>query len=255
MEIIFKKGKQFKKLIDNCKNLLSIGNLKFNENGIFLNTIDVNQTAVIYFHIPTDAFSTFNIQEEMILSIDFKYLSGSVFKTYKDTDELKIKYKNNSDKVKFIFKNTTTKKTATHTLNLLNNENDEIELPDIECDTEININPETIDSITKDCAIFGNNLKIKTIESNPNNKIEFSVEDMGSKAEYQYEENEEDIEEIIINNPVELSFRMEYISKFAKFSGMATSLTIYLTNDQPLLYKYNTRIGEVKLYLSPNISD
>ena len=255
MEIILKKGKQFKKLIDNCKNLISIGNLRFNKEGIFLNTMDANQTCVIYFHIPNSEFSTFNIEEEIVLSIDFKYLSGSVFKTYKDTDELKIKYKNGSDKVKFIFKNNITKKTATHTLNLLNNDQDEIELPEIAFDTEVKLTPETIYTITKDCSIFGGNLKIKTIKSNPHNIIEFSVEEMGSKAEYKYEENEEDIDNIIINQSVELTFRMEYISKFANFSSMANSLIIYLTNDQPLLYHYTTKIGEIKLYLSPNIID
>ena len=153
MEIIFKNGKQFKKLIDNCKNLISIGNLRFNQNGILLNTIDTNQSAVIYFHIPIESFSTFNIKDECLLSINFEYLSKSVFKTYKDTDELKIKYRKNSDKIKFIFKNTTTRKTATHTLNLLENDQDEIELPEIEYDTEVCITPETIYSITRDCSV------------------------------------------------------------------------------------------------------
>lgn len=255
MEVIFKKGKNFKKLIENCNNLINVGTLKFNKEGIFLNTIDINQTAVIYFHINTDNFTKFNLNKEYILSIDFTRLSKVIFKTYKDTDEMKIKYKEESDKLKFIFKNTVTKKVATFTLPLLNDEQEEVELPEIDYDSEVIITPETIYSITKDCAVFGSNLNIKTIKCEEANKIVFSITDINGKAEYEYEENEADVQEINIKNEINLTFLMSYISKFANFSTMSNSLKIYLTNNIPLLYYYKTNIAEIKLYLSPNIED
>lgn len=255
MEVIFKKGKIFKKLIENCNNLISIGCLKFNENGIYLNTIDNNQTAVIYFHIPSSNCTTYKIDEEINLTIDFNRLSKIVFKTYKDTDEMKIKYVKSSDKIKFIFKNTTTKKTATHTVPLLNNEMDEIELPDIDYDSEILIRPMVINTITKDFEKIGTNLRIRTLEKSPNNEIIFSISDLQGDAEYKYEENDEDIEEINIKKEIDLTFLVSYLSKFASFSSISDELRIYLTNDAPLLYNYKTKMGDIKLYLSPTITE
>lgn len=257
MEIIFKKGKFFKKLIENCKPLLSTGHLQFTTEGIKLNNLDTNQTAMIIFDIGLDYFTKYKVSENIILPVSFERLS-KVFKTYKDTDEMKIKYKKNSDKLSFIFKNIITKKTATHRIGILNEEMMELEVPEMDTyDTEILMTPMTIMNITKDCANFGDTLKIQTIDGGikEGNKVKFSVEDIEGIAEYEYEENQEDVQEINIEEEVELSFIMSYIVKLSNFSSMAESVKIYISEDTPLLYHYTTPIGEIKLFLSPKIID
>ena len=74
MEIVFKKGKFFKKLIEFSKDLIDIGCLKFNKNGISLNTIDINKCAIITFQINLDAFSKFKVEQEYVLPVKFEYL-------------------------------------------------------------------------------------------------------------------------------------------------------------------------------------
>ena len=185
MEIVFKKGKIFKKLIEFCNPLISVANLKVNNTGIHLNTIDTNNVALILFDINTDSFKSFKIdEEEIIFTIGLERLC-KVFKTYKDTDEMKIKYTNNSDRITFTFKNSRTKKTVTQKVPLLNQIDDnEFDIPEIDYDSTIKINPMIISGIVKDCSTFGENIKIETIEGEDGNKIKFSVNDMEGDSEF-----------------------------------------------------------------------
>lgn len=261
MEVIFKKGKFFKKLIEFCKDLIPIGNLTFHKNGISLNSLDCNHVALIFFKINIESFTKFNLQTDSItLPISFERLC-KVFKTYNDSDTMTIKYKSDGDKLIFIFKNITTKKTATHRIPIINQEQDSYDVPEEKRDdiSEITVTPMTISNITKDCAMFGEYIRIKTIKGNEEkgnvNSIKFSVEDIEGDAEFLYEENEEDIQEIEITQEVDCKYTLGYLVRFAKFSTIADSLTITLSNNAPLLYHYILPIGEVKLFLSPKIED
>ena len=262
MKLVLKKGKFFKKLIEFCKDLIPSGNLSFNrQDGISLNSLDTNKVALIFFQINKEAFSTFELTEDFTLSISFERLC-KIFKTYNDSDTMTIKKKKDDNKLTFLFKNSTTKKTATHKVPLLNLSNEQIEIPDEKESDEgtiINITPMTIANITKDCAMFGDTIKIKTIEGDSDlddpNQIKFYVEDLEGDAEYLYEENEEDIQTINIIDNVNCTFMMSYLVKFAKFSSIADSLVIKLKNDNPISYHFKIPIGEVKLFLSPKIQD
>lgn len=258
MELVFKKGKFFKKLIEFCKDLIPSGNLLFNKNGISLNSLDSNHVALIFFQINIDAFSKFKINEDISLSVSFERLC-KIFKTYNDDDIMTIKHKQD-DKLTFVFKNTVTKKTATHKVPLLNINDEQLEILEEKTDgVEITIKPSTIANIIKDCSMFGDSVKIKTIEGDDEfdepNKIKFFVEDLEGDAEYLYEENEADIQSINIENNVDCKFMMSYLVKFTKFSSIADSLIITLENNKPLLYDYKIPIGNIKLFLSPTIED
>lgn len=256
MEIIFKKGKLFKKLIEFSKDLIPIGNLTFNKDGISLNSLDSNHVALIFFTINTDAFSKFNIQIDTTLPISFERLC-KVFKTYNDSDTMIIKYKNNGDKLLFIFKNTTTKKTATHRIPILNQEPESYDVPDEKRDdtSQVTVTPMTISNITKDCAMFGEYIRITTIKGNDSevNSIKFSVEDIDGDAEFIYQENKEDIKEIEISEEINCQYTLAYLVRFAKFSSIADSLIITLINNSPICYHYILPIGEIKLFLTPKI--
>ena len=254
MEICFKKGKYFKKLIEYCNPLIPVGNLKFTENGIYLNTIDTNNVALIMFHIKKEAFTKFKITKEIILTISFERLA-KIFKTYKDTDIMTLKYKTDSDKLIFTFKNSSTKKTVTQRVPLLNSLDDsEMDVPDINFDSVVTISPAIISSIIKDCSTFGDKVKIQTI-SGDEDKIKFSVNDLEGDAEFVYEENEDDIQEIDITNEVNVIFNMKYLTKFSNFSIIAKSLKLHLSNNSPLLYEYESMIGDIKLFIAPQIED
>ena len=70
-----------------------------------------------------------------------------------------------------------------------------------------------------------------------------------------YEENEEDIQDIEINNEVEARFAKNYLIKFSAFSQIADELYLCLSPDVPLLFQYSTSIGNIKLFVSPKIED
>lgn len=259
MEITFKKGKFFKKLIEFCKDLTPSATLSFNKQGISLNSLDTNHVALIFFQINIESFTKFKLTNDISLPISFDRLC-KIFKTYNDSDSMTLKYKDDDNKLTFLFKNSTTKKTATHKVPLLNLDYSAIEIPEEKIEgVEIEISPMTISSIIKDCAMFGDKIKIETITGDEDfeepNKIKFSVEDLEGDAEYLYEENEEDIQTINITNNVNSVYMTSYLVQFSKFSSIADSLTITLCDDKPLLYYYKTPIGEIKLFLAPIIQD
>ena len=258
LTIIFKKGKYFKKLIENCNSLVSNGTLNFTEHGINFQSTDANNISVINFNIPLEAFEKYNVPINQTLSINFERLV-KIFKTYKDTDEMKMTHKNNTDSIIFTFTNNTTKKRVKQTVKLINLEISELEIPEYKEDCELIITPMTIYNIIKDFNNFGDYVKIETIEGDEDldipNKIKFKVSDLEGESEFLYEENGEDIKEININNNINLNFNITYLTKFGNFCAMSNSLKIKLTKDYPLEYNYKTPIGTIKLYLSPQIDE
>ena len=69
MEITFKKGKFFKKLIEFCKDLIPSANLIFDKNGISLNSLDSNHISLIFFQINIESFSKFKLTEDDFIKL------------------------------------------------------------------------------------------------------------------------------------------------------------------------------------------
>ena len=261
MEIIFNKGLHFKKIIECCKDLIPTGNLIFNKEGISLNSIDLNQTALITFKFNKSSFSKFKLpyeSESIHIPISFERLH-KILQTYNNSDIMIIKKKTNSDKLIFIFNNIESKKKITYNIPILNFEQIELDIPEEKNDdiTEINIAPLTISDIIKNSSKFGEYIQIKTIKGIKENSniIKFIIKDLEGDVEYIYEENNDDIKKIDISKEINVSYILSYLVKFVKFGSIADSLIITLSKNMPIIFYYIFPQGEIKLFLSPKIEE
>lgn len=93
-----------------------------------------------------------------------------------------------------------------------------------------------------------------------NDFIKFSVEgDCGSgsvKIGPTDGESREDQVVIQTDEQVCLSFALRYLTMFTKATNLSTMVNVSLSNDSPLVVKYDiANLGSLQYYLAPKISD
>ena len=171
--------------------------------------------------------------------------------TYSETLTLFMK-KNDENHLGIRINNNEKNSQTTYQLNLLDMENENIEIPPAEFETELTFPSSDFQKIIRDMINIGENIEIKsvgpklilnchgdfasqeTILGETNNGLTFN----------HYNEN---------NNPVQGIYSLKYLILFTKCTNLCQLIHLYIKNDYPLIIQYAVAsLGSIKLCLAQN---
>jgi proliferating cell nuclear antigen len=246
----------FRTLITALKDILIETNIEFSKKGIKICSMDKTHTILIHLILNASNFEMYNCKKDRILiAVNMQYFF-KLINSIDNDDTLTIYIENddyNDGVVKELglkFENGNIKQSKIQKLRLLEPDEEELDLPNLEFSSIINMPSCDFQKIVRDLANISEKLEIKSI----NSELIFKCSGQYANAEIRRSETESNMQYIKKDkdNIIQGEFPLKNLVYFIKCTNLCNQIEMYLKNDQPLIVKYNVAtLGEIKLCLTP----
>ena len=245
----------FRILVEALKEILTDGNLIFDETGLKLMAMDSTHTILIHMKLESSNFEFFYCPKKFTCGVNMLNLF-KLIKTMTNSETLTLYVeKNNENYLGIRINNSEKNSQTTYKLNLLDIPEDEIVIPPAEFETELSYPSNDFQKIIRDMVNIGENIEIKSIGSQLclNCHGDFaSQETILGETTNGLKFNQVSSED----KPVQGMFSLKYLMLFTKCTNLCNQINLYIKNDYPIVIKYNVAsLGEIKLCLAPNTTD
>ena len=233
--------KIFADIIGIISELVTEVKIKVNSEGMYLTAVDPANVAMVYFKLPSDLFSEFNLdspEKTETLGVNLENLKavlrrckpGSSLIIQKESSHLKLGI---HDRIKRDF-----------SLALIEIDAEEKNLPEWEFNSVIKMNSEEFVEVIEDCSIVSDAC---TFMAEPN---KFVVEASGlnsARAEFSSDEVE-----IHSGNSI-ARFSLDYLNKFIKGGKISSKATLSFSDNHPMRLDFLTGNVILSFVLAPRI--
>lgn len=246
----------FRVLMAALKDILLETNIIFTKQGIKIINMDKTHTILVHLFLKAENFEFYECkQEKIIVGVNILHLFKLI--TTIDNDDTLTLYIENDDfndgivtELGLKFENGNIKQSKIQKLKLIEPEQDELDIPDVEFSSVINMPSNDFQKIIRDLANISDKIEIKSVED----ELIFKCIGQFAKAEIRRSENNTNMQ--MLNKQQNKIIQGEYSLKnlvyFIKCTNLCNQIEIYLENNRPLIVKYNVAsLGEIKLCLSP----
>jgi proliferating cell nuclear antigen len=248
------KGKQeiFVALFQLLKNWSSHINLHFEEERLYIQSMDKSHICLADIVIKNKWFCSYECAKNNKLSVDSTQFAVLINYALKhDIIEIKFDDNTNIDNLFINFLNSKEKKTAFDhffELPLIDVEEDNLGIPNVEFDVDFTIESKKFVEVLSELNTFGQDLNIicndKLIELNANVlKVHIPIDDLNQYA-------------IAEGDDLNISFSLSHLCKLCTSSKLSQNVDISLGSQYPMALIYN--IGEeskIAFYIAPKVTD
>ena len=230
--------KIFSEIIGIISDLVLEVRLKVNKEGLSITAIDPANVAMIFFKLPSDAFSKLEVENELVLGVSLENLkavlrrvkAGSVLTITKEENTLKLTIQ---DKVKREF-----------SLALIDIEEEEKPSPNLDFASKIEMSSIDFSEAIEDCSVVADSCSFISEAD------KFIIQAKGSlnsfKSEFTDEVN-------IQAEPATSKYSLEYLQKMIKATKLTDKSVINFSNDYPLKLEFTTPLVELSFILAPRV--
>ncbi len=212
--------------------------LKVTKDGLSLTAIDPANIAMVYFKVPVELFSQFQVDKDEVLGINLENLKsvlrrcglGSSLTMQKEDNLLRISIQ---DKIKRDF-----------TLALIDVESEEKEMPKWEFKSVVKMDSQVLSDVVEDCLVVSDAC---TFISSPKS---FVIEAHGlnsARAEFSTDEVE------LYSDNSTARFSLEYLNKFIKGAKISSRVTISFSDNHPMRIDFPTGNVMLSFVLAPRV--
>lgn len=228
----------FTDLITIISELVVEVRLKATKEGLSVTAIDPANVAMVYFKMPAELFSQFELEREEVLGVNLENLRA-VLRRCKPGSALILKKNDNilnisiHDKVKRDF-----------ALALIDIHSDDKELPTWEFKSVVKMDADAFAEVVEDGLVVADAC---TFSAEPN---KFIVEASGlnsARAEFSSEEIE------IYSDTSRARFSLEYLNKFIKGTKISNRVTLSFSDNHPMRIDFPTGNVMLSFVLAPRI--
>ena len=245
----------FRTLMTALKDILLETNITFTPQGIKIINMDKSHTILVHLFLGAQNFEYYECKKEKIV------IGVNMFHLFKlintiDNDDTLTLYIEKGDYVEGIvhhlglrFENGEVKQCKTQKLRLIEPDNEELEVPDVQFTTILNLPSSDFQKIIRDLSIISDKLEIKSV----GNELIFECDGQFAKAEIRRSETEGHMGFTQKNDSktIQGEFSLKNLGYFIKCTNLCNQIEMYLENDLPLIIKYNVAsLGEIKLCLA-----
>jgi proliferating cell nuclear antigen len=238
MKLKLEDPKFFANLIGVISELVTEVRIKVNKESMSLTAVDPATVAMVYFNIPAELFSHFEVEKEEILGVNLNDLKailrrsgmGGSLLIEKEDNLLKIGIR---DKIKRDF-----------TLALIDVEGEEKEMPQWEFRSVIKMDSQSFVDAIEDSLVVSDAC---TFIAEPN---KFVIEAKGlnsSRVEFSSDEVE------IYSDNNSARFSLEYLSKFIKGAKLSNRAEINFSENHPMRVNFPTGKVMLSFVLAPRV--
>jgi proliferating cell nuclear antigen len=225
------------KIIDVISELVTEAKLKFNEFGMSITAIDPANVAMVRFKLPKSAFSQFETENE-VLGINLENLK-KILKRCGSGTQLTLERKDN-----FLDIQIQDRILRSFSLNLIDMEIAEKELPLLDYSAAVEISSTDLNSVIEDCAVVSDSCSFVV------NMGQFIVESKGlnsARAEFSKDEAKIEAEDC------KSKYSLEYLQKFMKGAKISDKVSLHFANEHPLKMDIKTEHMELNFLLAPRV--
>jgi len=225
------------KAVDVISELVTEVKIKLNEFGMSITAIDPANVAMVRFKLPKSAFSQFDAGEE-VLGINLDSLK-KVLRRCGSSTPLILERKDNYLDIQI-----QGRIRRDFTMNLIEIEGQEKEMPTLEFSSKIEIGSIDLTSSIEDCSVVSDACSFIV----QNGK--FIVESKGlnsARSEFSADEAKIQAEEC------KSKYSLEYLQKFMKGAKISENVTLNFANDHPLRMDIRTEHMELNFLLAPRV--
>ena len=240
-------------LIEALKEILTDGNITITPEGLKLIAMDSSHSVLIHLKLEAENFEFFNISQQ---SFTFGVNMLNLFKLIKtmtnsETLTLFIE-KNNENQLGIIIHNSEKNSQTTYKLNLLDINEDPIDIPPAEFETELTLPSNDFQKLIRDMINIGENIEITSV----GNQLKLICNGDFANQETVLGETNNGLTFTTSQSPelpIQGTFSLKYLLLFTKCTNLCNQIQIYIKNDYPLVIKYAVAsLGNIKLCLAPN---
>lgn len=239
MQLKLESPKLLSDIVSIISELVTEVRLKVTKEGLSLTAIDPANVAMVYFKMPADLFSQFELEKEETLGLNLENLKavlrrcqlGSSLTLSKLDNTLKLGIQ---DKIKREF-----------TLSLLDIEGEEKEMPIWEFKSVIKMDSEAFVEAIEDCSVVSDAC---TFNAEP---TKFTIESHGPINSAKIEFSSDEVE-IHSDNSI-ARFSLEYLSKFVKGTKVSSKVGINFSDNHPMRINFATGNVMLSFVLAPRI--
>ena len=242
----------FRILIEALKEILTDGSFSFDETGIKLMAMDSTHSILIHLKLDSSNFEFFHCPQKIISSVNMLNFF-KLIKTMTNSETLTLFIeKHNENQLGIRIHNAEKNSQTTYKLNLLDMENENINIPPAEFESELTFPSNDFQKIIRDMINIGENIEItsighqlklicngefahqETVLGETNNGLKFSTTQSPEL-------------------PIQGIFSLKYLLLFTKCTNLCQQIHFYIKNDYPLIIQYAVAsLGSIKLCLAPN---
>ena len=238
MQLKLESPKLLSDIVSIISELVNEVRLKVTKDGMSLTAIDPANIAMVYFKIPAELFSQFELDKDEVLGINLESLKsvlrrcsiGSSLILARADNLLKLSIQ---DRIKRDF-----------TLALIDIESDEKEMPKWEFNTVVKMYAGAFSEVVEDCLVVSDAC---TFVASPSS---FVIEAHGlnsARAEFSTDEVE------LYSDNSTARFSLEYLNKFIKGSKISSKVNISFSNNHPMRIDFPTGNVMLSFVLAPRV--
>ena len=228
----------FGTIINIISDLVTEVRLKITKEGMRLVALDPANVAMVYFHIPAELFSTFELEKEEVLGINLSNLSqilkrcglGSSLLLSREENMLRLTIQ---DKIKRDF-----------SLALISVEGEERELPTWEFKSVIKMDAQAFVDAIEDCAVVADAC---TFIAQPDKFIIEANNLHSARNEFSSDEVQ------IFSDASSARFSLEYLNKFIKGAKIANKAEINFSDNHPMRLNFPSGKVMLSFVLAPRV--
>jgi len=228
----------------------------FEPDGMRVINMDKSHTILVHLFLAAQNFESYECKKDKII------IGVNMFHLFKlintiENDETLTIYIENSDYVDGIvsylslkYENGEIKQCKTQKLRLIEPDPEELQYPDVNFSSIINLPSSDFQKIIRDLSCISEKLEIKSV----GNELIFKCSGQFASAEIHRAESDGDNKSMSFtlkqdsSKIIQGEFSLKNLGYFIKCTNLCQQIEIYLENDLPLVVKYNVAsLGEIKL--------
>jgi len=248
----------FRTLMTALKDILLETNITFEPDGMRIINMDKSHTILVHLFLSAQNFEFYECKKDKII------IGVNMFHLFKlintiENDETLTIYIENSDYVDGIvsylslkYENGEIKQCKTQKLRLIEPDPEELQYPDVNFSSIINLPSSDFQKIIRDLSCISEKLEIKSV----GNELIFKCSGQFASAEIHRAESDGDNKSMSFtlkqdsSKIIQGEFSLKNLSYFIKCTNLCSQIEMYLENDMPLVVKYNVAsLGTIKLCL------
>jgi len=260
-----------KKLVEAMKELVSDASFDCSAKGLKMQAMDASHVSLCFLELKSKGFDHFRCDKACNIGLNLQNLS-KILKCAANEDTLTMKKQEESDNVTFMFENNQQDKIMDFEMKTMEIDAENLGIPDTEYKCKVTMDSGEFMKIIRDLQVLGDSCTIKCDKEG----IRFSVSGDVGKANIVLKQSEaidvkvEDVKDvkgkktvsskqackIEMDEPVELSFALRYLSHFTKATPLSSKVSLSMSEGVPLVVEYSMEeTGKVKYFLAPKIDE
>lgn len=266
------EGTTIRGILETLRDIVFEGTFKFGPEGIRLVTLDSSKKSLVSLDLRAESFDTYKCDNEIVCGINLSSFTKLLKSVNKNIVTFFIE-KSNPYFLGLVIESQERSRLSVFRVPILDIEFDDINIPQVEFDAEIQIASIEFQKLCRELAVVGDivNLKSDGLNLSMATKggslgteqiTEFCVNSESENEDIETDDDDEDEDEDdddgeacrkrrrieIIDN----DFEIKYLLLFAKSASLSPYMKICISNGKPLVLKYQSGcLGDLVFLLSP----